>query len=101
MFKCSSVNLRNMDVDCINSQGKSWISQDCLEKPSELVLVRDCTDGGLGLFHVRLRSLALLIRSFLETAINPCFRHSLLHEILFKYHVLGEDSIPDPGYLPF
>ena len=90
-----------MDVDHINSQVKSWIYQDCLEKPSEVVLVRDCMDGGLGMFHVRLRSLALLIRSFLETAVNPCFRHSLLHEILFRYHVLGEDSIPDPGYLPY
>ena len=100
-FKCSSVNLRSMDMDFITSQVKSWIYQDCLEKPSELVLYRDSIDGGLGLFHVRMRSLAILIRSFLETAINPCFRHSLLHEILYRFHVLGEDSIPDPGYLPY
>ena len=78
-FKCSSVNLRNQDIDSINSQVKSWLYQDCLEKPSELVLYRNTQAGGLGLFHVKIRSLALLIRSFLETASNPKFRHSLLH----------------------
>jgi hypothetical protein len=57
--------------------------------------------GGLGLFHVKTRSLALLIRSFLETAANPKFRHNLLHEILFRYHVLGEDSLPNPGFFPY
>ena len=100
-FKCSSVNLRNQDIDTINSQVKSWLYQDCLEKPSELVLYRDIHDGGLGLFHVRIRSLSLLIRSFLETSCNPSFRHSLLHEVLFRYHVLGETSLPNPGFLPY
>ena len=100
-FKCSSVNLRKQDVDNINSQVKSWLYQDCFEKPSELVLYRDSTVGGLGLFHVQIRSLALLIRSFLETATNPKFRHSLLHETLFRYHVLGEDFLPNPGFLPY
>ena len=100
-FKCSSVNIRSQDADSIHSQVKSWLYQDCLEKPNELVLYRDSMSGGLGLFHVKIRSLALLIRSFLETAANPKFRHSLLHEILFRYHVIGEDSLPDPGFLPY
>ena len=100
-FKCGSVNLRNQDIDNINSQVKSWLYQDCLEKPSELILHRDTQAGGLGLFNVKIRSLALLIRSFLETASNPKFRHSLLHEVLFRYHVLGEDSLPNPGFLPY
>ena len=100
-FKCSSVNLRNQDIDSINSQVKSWLYQDCLEKPSELVLYRNTEAGGLGLFNVKIRSLALLIRSFLETASNPKFRHSLLHEVLFRYHVLGETCLPNPGFLPY
>ena len=50
---------------------------------------------------MRIRSLALLIRSFLETASNPKFRHSLLHEVLFRYHVLGETCLPNPGFLPY
>ena len=48
-----------------------------------------------------MRSLALLIRTFLETAINPKFRHSLFHELLFRFHVMGETSLPDPGFTPY
>ena len=75
--------------------------QDCFEKPSELVLFRQTKDGGLGLFNVKIRSLSCLIRTFLETAVNPSFRHNLYHEVLFRYHVLGEESLPDPGIPPF
>ena len=96
-----SINLRTQDIDTITSQVKSWLYQDCFEKPSELVLHRDSHAGGLGLFHVKTRSLALLIRSFMETACHPAFRHNLLHEILFRYHVLGEETLPNPGFLPY
>ena len=37
----------------------------------------------------------------METAAHPKFRHSLLHSNLFRYHVLGEISLPDPGFLPY
>ena len=100
-FKCSSVNLRNQDINYINSQVKGWLYQDCFEKPNELVLYRDSSSGGLGLFNVKIRSLALLIRTFMETSANPNFRHSLYHEVLYRYHVLKEDSLPDPGLPPF
>lgn len=95
-FKCSSVNLRIQDINYIISQVKSWLYQDCFEKPSELVLYRDSSSGGLGLFNVKNRSLALLIRTFMETSANPNFRHSLYHEVLYRYHVLKEDTLPDP-----
>ena len=65
------------------------------------MLYRDIHDGGLGLMNVSIRALALLIRTFLETSINPSFRHSLFHEHLFRYHVMGEHSLPDPGYTPY
>ena len=100
-FKCSSLHLRVQDITTINSNVKAWLYQDCFEKPSELVLFRQIKDGGLGLFNVRMRSLACLIRSFLETASNPNFRHNLYHEILYRYHVLGEVSLPNPGIPPF
>ena len=100
-FKCNSVNLRSQDINAINSQAKSWLYQDCLEKPNELVLHRDVADGGLGLFHVQTRSLAILIRSFLETSANPLFRHSLFHELLYRYHVLGDSTAPNPGLTPY
>ena len=100
-FKCSAVNLRVQDQNFITSQIKSWLYQDLLIKPSELVLNRGTEVGGLGLMNVRIRSLALLIRSFLETSINPNFRHSLFHEHLFRYHVMCEHSLPDPGFTPY
>ena len=62
---------------------------------------RDTIDGGLGLFHVQVRSLALLIRAFLETSTNPNFRDSLFHEYLYQYHVLGDVSLPNPGLTPY
>ena len=100
-FKCSALNLRVQDINFINSQVKSWLYQDCFEKPSELVLYRQAEHGGLGLFNVKIRALALLIRAFLETAIHPNFRHSLFHQVLFRFHVLGEVSLPDPGFTPY
>ena len=45
--------------------------------------------------------MACLVRSFMETSCNPHFRHSLYHEMLFKYHVQDDKSIPDPGCPPF
>ena len=75
--------------------------QDLLLKPSELVLYRGTDVGGLGLMCVKMRSMALLVRTFLETSINPKFRHSLFHEQLFRYHVLGESNLPDPGFTPY
>ena len=99
--KCSSVNLRGSDISNINGCIKSWLYQDLLQKPSELVLFRRITDGGLGLHNVKIRALALLIRAFLETAINPKFRHNLYHEILFRFHVLEETTLDDPGFPPY
>ena len=84
----------------INSQVKSWVYQGLLEKPSELVLYRDIKDGGLGLLNMKIRALAILIRTFLETCIIPAFKHSLFHSVLFRYHVLGED-INNPGNTPY
>ena len=100
-FKCSVVNLRVQDLNFFSSQIKSWLYQDLLIKPSELVLFRSTDNGGLGLINVGIRSLALLIRTFLETSVNPLFRHSLFHEHLFRYHVMDETSLPDPGFTPF
>ena len=96
-FKCNCINLRVCDYATITSQVKQWLYQDLLQKPSELALHRTFQDGGLGLFNVKIRAHALLIRAFLETAMHPGFRHQLLHEILYKYHVMGDTFLPDPG----
>ena len=98
-YRCSSIPLRITDINSINSSVKSWMYQDLLEKPSELTLFRHHKDGGLGLLNVKIRSLALLIRAFMETAAYPNFRHSLFHEILFRFHILDEDLLINPGFM--
>ena len=100
-FRCSSVDLRVGDISAINSSVKSWLYGDMFEKPSEIVMCRPTTQGGLGVQSVKHRAQAALIRTFMETAAHPQFRHSLLHTHLFQYHVLGDTSLPDPGFLPY
>jgi hypothetical protein len=100
-FRCSSVDLRVADITAVNSSVKSWLYGDMFEKPSEIVMCRPTTHGGLGVQSVKYRAQAALIRTFMETAAHPQFRHSLLHSHLFQYHVLGDTSLPDPGFLPY
>ena len=100
-FRCGSVDLREGDISTINSSVKSWLYADLYEKPSEAVMCRPAHFGGLGVFSVRYKGLANLIRTFLETAVNPKYRHSLLHSNMFRFHILGDMSVPDPGFLPY
>ena len=100
-FRCGSIDLRVSDISAINSAIKSWLYADLLEKPSEAVMCRPASYGGLGVTSVKYKAMAVLIQSFLETSANPKFRKSLLHSALFNFHVLGDTSIPDPGYPPF
>ena len=72
-----------------------------LEKPEDHVLYRPRSYGGLGLVHIESKSLALLIRSFLESAVNPTFRRNKYHEALFKWHIEHDRSIPNPGLPPY
>ena len=100
-FRTKSVDLRLMDITKITSQVKSWLYADQLLKPEELVMYRPASYGGLGVTNVKMKALAGLIKSFLETAGNEKFLPSLYHTMLFKVHVLEDNSLPDPGYPPF
>ena len=100
-FKTHSVDLRIMDITKINKAIKSWLYADMLFKPEEMVMVRPVRYGGLGVFDVKCKAMAGLIRSFLETACNPNFIHSLYHELLFRYHVQEDKSIANPGLPSF
>ena len=55
-FKCSSVDLRMSDVLAINSSVKSWLYSDMFEKPSEQVMCRPTSYGGLGVISVKNRA---------------------------------------------
>ena len=103
-YKCHTVDLRVCDIDSITSKVKSWLLQDQLEKPAEMVLHRPIQMGGLGLHSVRYKALASLIRTFMETAAHPGFKHSLYHNTLYRVYVLEDTSIenppPPPQYYP-
>lgn len=101
-FKCHTVDLRITDITNVTSKIKSWLFQDQLEKPEEMILYRPVKMGGLGLHNVRCKSKASLIRTFLETAIHPSFSHSLYHSLLYRAHVLCDDTITllPPPYFP-
>ena len=100
-FRCGSVDLKVSDLSASSSSVKPWLYADLLEEPSEAVMCRPASHGGLGVTSVKYKAQAILIRTFLETAAIPKFRHSLLHTLLFRFHVLEDTSIPDPGYLPY
>ena len=69
---------------------------------SELVLFRPISYGGLGLMsNSKYKALALVIRTFLETAANTKFRRNVYHEQLYIYQVLQENDIPGPGFPPY
>ena len=99
-FRTRCVNLREGDVKKISSTCKSWLYQDRFAKPEEIVLHRPHHHGGLGLHSVKYKAMAGFITTFLQTAINPLFRQNLLHHLLFRKHVLGEDVQEAPSPPP-
>ena len=100
-FKCHSVDLRVADINSISSKVKSWLFQDQLEKPEEMVLHRPISVGGFGLHNVKYKALASLIRTFMETAANPKFQLNLFHSLLYRVNVLDDDSITPPPLPPY
>ena len=100
-FRTGSVDLRAGDIKAITSRIKSYVYQDLYQKPSEVLLYRDIEDGGLGLHHLESKAKAHLIATFIQTAAGKRFQTSTFHSWLYRYHVLGETHLPDPGYTPY
>ena len=50
-----------------------------------------------GLINVKIKALAELIRSFLETAVIKSFKRNIFHAALFRWFVLQSQDIPYPG----
>ena len=100
-FRTGSVDLRGCDVAAITSKLKSYCYQDLFQKPSEVTLYRRVDEGGLGLHHIQSKAQANLISIFMQTAANKNFRGSLFHSWLFRFHIEGDRSLPDPGFTPY
>ena len=89
-FRCASIPLRKESERRVQSAARTWMFQDCFEKPSALVMHRDPEAGGLGLFSITNRALAMLLRTFCELAAHPQFTHSVYLAALYSTEVLGE-----------
>ena len=64
-----------------------------------MVIHRPHYHGGLGLHSVKYKALAGFITTFLQTAANPSFQQNLLHNLLYRKHVLLED-VPEAPVQP-
>ena len=81
-FRAKSVDLRVCDLKNISSSCKSWLYQDMLIKPEEMLLHRPPSYGGLGLHPVKQKALAGFISTFIQTA--ACFIHSYTASLFLK-----------------
>ena len=100
-FKTHCVDLRQLDINKMHSSVKGWLYADQYLKPEEMVMFRPASYGGLGIHHIKYKALAAFTKTFLETACNPKFRQSLFHSNLYRFHILQDFSLPDPGFPPF
>ena len=55
----------------------------------------------LPVLFLQRKSQAMLIRSFMETAAHPAFLHNLYHSSHYRYHILQQRDLPDPGLPPY
>ena len=88
-------------LGAITSTVKSWLYQDMLEKPQEMLIYKQVELGGLGVYHIKMRAMAMLIQTLLSQAISPCFSNNQYHKALYYWHVLDDRTIPDPGQPPY
>ena len=100
-FRTGSVDLRVADVTAITRKLKSYVYQDLFQKPSEVLLYRRVEERGLGMLHVQSKAQAHLISTFIQTAASSKYRPSLFHTWLYRFQVLGDNKLPDPGYTPY
>ena len=100
-YRTGCLDLRVGDSNAITSSVKSWLFQDMLEKPHEMVTYRSVELGGLGMHNVKVRAMAMLIHTFLAQAICPKFPNNQYLNTLYRWHVLQDETIPNPGRPPY
>ena len=91
-FRCHTVDLRMIDITKVTSNVKSWLFQDQLEKPEEMILHRPIHMGGLGLQNVKMKAQASLIKTLMEKqpitifTTLPCTAHSKIRGV-FQFQI--------------
>ena len=100
-YRTACIDMRVGDSNKITTYVKSWLSQDLLLKPSEVLSYRQTSDGGLGLMCVQVRAQAHLIHNFLQQAANPTFKRNVFLHALYRFYILEEVSYPEPPRPPY
>ena len=101
--KAAAVHLRCIDVKKIQSAIRSWVTQELLKKPPEVLLFRSTTEGGLGLVNVSARAMANLTRNFLQSVHSSPYMLSIykafvLEETEYKTLVRKPSFFPESTY---
>ena len=65
-YRSCALNLRQQDIQKIQSATKSWVTQGYLLKPNEILLYRNPAEGGLRVVHAASRCKANLIKTFIS-----------------------------------
>ena len=69
-YKSHCVPLRQADINHIDKTTRKWLYADSFLKPADIIKTRSKYTGGLNIFHVKSKSIATFIKSFLETALS-------------------------------
>ena len=77
----------------------SFIFADQYEKPRDVTKYRPISEGGLGMHNIECKSDAMLCKTFMELACSKKFQGSSLFNAIYKFHILDDQSFPDPGIL--
>ena len=100
-YRTACIDLRVGDSSAIASSIKSWLYQDLLIKPQEMMMYREVVQGGLGVYNVKMRAMAMLLHTFLTQAISPFYKSNIYYTTLYRWHVLEERDLPNPGCPPY
>ena len=100
-FRCHILPLRRGDIDDMKKTTNKFIYADQLEKPKDLIKYRPRSAGGLQLHNIDCKSTTMLIKTFLELAVSPKHKNSLLFNALFKHHILDNTNTNIPNCLAF
>nr|MCS5593020.1 reverse transcriptase domain-containing protein [Porticoccaceae bacterium] len=88
IYRTSIIDLNKSDLAKISTLMKSWLYQDCLLKPSDLLNWRHVENGGLGVHHPPSRGQALLTATFLQMALGLIGKKNHYLNALFNSYVL-------------
>jgi hypothetical protein len=86
-YRTGCLELRLRDSNAITSNIKSWLYQEMILKPQEIMLYRPVDQGGLGMHNVKVRAAAMLAHTFLAQALSPRFPTNHYFHTLYRWYL--------------